>query len=261
MADGDAVPVAGSEEQKKLEILAVEVLCGFIETVQARQKEASKEAIDLGDLNAAMTVMINSGQIARVAQVALSGIGKELRDRWARHLRKDAFGRILCQPLAPLFVAGKVSRGVHHGVRHFARLVLGDELETALVAETEKLVATCTGPEGVDWDRLYRLGQPILWQFLVRLPAAFRHFDARLNHMLGILNTKSSHVALSANVVVRTGRALSTDIAGHPQALQMLQAWIGAVEALSEPERATMAAATGFAVSFDEMRAELDRGA
>lgn len=257
MADGDAVPVAGSEEQKKLEILAVEVLCGFIETVQARQKDGGG-AIQLGDLNAAMTEMINNGRIAKIAQVALAGIGQELRHRWARLLRRDAFGRVLCEPLSGLFEAGKVPRSVHHGVRHFARMVLGEELEAALVKEAAALMATCTGPEGVDWNRFYRLAQPIWWQFVVRLPAAFRHFDARLNHFLGILNTNTGQVSLSANVVVKTGRAMGADIVGPAQVRLMLSAWIATVDALGEAERATMAAATGFSVAFDDLRAELD---
>ncbi|MBI3506083.1 MAG: hypothetical protein HY059_14680 [Proteobacteria bacterium] len=257
MADGDAVPVAGSEEQKKLEILAVEVLCGFIETVQARQKDAA-DPIALGDLNAAMTEMMNNGRIAKIAQVALAGIGQELRHRWARLLRKDAFGRLLCEPLSQLFEDEKVPRSVHHGVRHFARMVLGEELEAALVKETATLLATCTGQEGVDWNRFYRLAQPIFWQFVVRLPAAFRHFDARLNHFLGILNTKTGQVSVSANVVVKTGRALSADIVGPAQVRLMLSAWLATVDALTDAERATMATVTGFSVNFDELRAELD---
>jgi hypothetical protein len=257
MADGDAVPVAGSEEQKKLEILAVEVLCGFIETVQARQK-SDDDPVHLGDLNAAMTEMINNGRITKIAQVALAGIGQELRHRWARLLRRDAFGRVLCKPLAQLFEERKVPRSVHHGVRHFARMVLGEELEAALVKETTALMATCTERDGVDWDRLYRLAQPILWQFVVRLPAAFRHFDARLNHFLGILNTNTGQVSLSANVVVKTGRALGADIVGPAQVRLMLSAWLATVDALSDAERATMASVTGFSVAFDDLRAELD---
>lgn len=257
MADGDSVPVAGSEEQKKLEILAVEVLCGFIETVQARQK-ADADPIQLSDLNAAMTEMINSGRIAKIAEVALSGIGQGLRHRWARLLRKDAFGRLLCKPLAPLFEEGKVPRTVYHGVRHFARLVLGEELERALEKECDRIIAACTGRDGVDWEHFYRLAQPIYWQFAVRLPSAFRHFDARLGHLLGILNTKTGQVSLSANVVVKTGRALSTDIVGPAQVRLMLRAWLAPIDALGETERASMAAATGFSVSFDELRAELD---
>ena len=250
MADGDAVPVAGSEEQKKLEILAVEVLCGFIETVQARQKDDA-DPIALGDLNAAM-------RIAKIAQVALAGIGQELRHRWARLLRKDAFGRLLCEPLSQLFEDGKVPRSVHHGVRHFARMVLGEELEEALVKEAVTLLATCTDREGVDWNRFYGLARPILWQFVVRLPAAFRHFDARLNHFLGILNTKTGQVSVSANVVVKTGRALSADIVGPAQVRLMLSAWLATIDALSDAERAAMASVTGFSVSFDELRVELD---
>jgi hypothetical protein len=259
MADGDAVPVAGSEEQKKLEILAVEVLCGFIETVQARLKE--KDApLEIGDLNGAMAEMINNGRIAKIAQVALSGIGKELAERWARHLRKDPFGRILCRPLAPLFQDGRLPRGIHHGVRHFARLVLGEELEAALCREAENLAKTCTAVDGVDWDRFYRLAQPIWWQFAVRLPGAFRHFDARMSHMLGVLNTRTGQVSVSANVVVRTGRALAADIVGAPQARLILDAWLKSVENLSPAERASMASATGLVPAFEDLRAELDGG-
>jgi hypothetical protein len=257
MADGDAVPVAGSEEQKKLEILAVEVLCGFIETVQARQ-QSDDTPIQLSDLNLAMTEMINNGRIAKIAEVALSGIGQGLRHRWARLLRKDAFGRLLCEPLSGLFEEGKVPRSVHHGVRHFARLVLGEELERALEKECGKLVEACTEREGVDWDRFYKVAQPIYWQFAVRLPSAFRHFDARLSHLLGILNTNTGQVSLSANVVVKTGRAFRTDIVGPAQARLMLLAWLVPIDALGKAERASMAAATGFTVSFDDLRAELD---
>jgi hypothetical protein len=259
MADGEPALGAGSEEQKKLEILAVELLCGFIETVQARQTDKT-QPIALGELNAAMAEMINSGRIAKIASVALSGIGKELQERWARHLRKDPFGRILCRPLAELMVAGKLPRSVHHGVRHFARLVLGDELEQALVREAEELVKKCADESGVDWDRFYRLAQPIWWQLAVRLPAAFRHFDARMGHMLGILNTRSGQISLSANVVVRIGKSSSTDIVGPAQARLLLDAWLKSVENLDAAERAKMAAATGMAPSFEEMRAELDGG-
>lgn len=257
MTDGEAVPVAGSEEQKKLEVLAVEVLCGFIETVQARQS-SDDAPLQLADLNIAMSEMINNGRIAKIAEVALSGIGQGLRHRWARLLRKDAFGRLLCKPLSGLFEEGKVPRSVHHGVRHFARLVLGEELERALVKECDKIVVSCTDREGVDWERFYRVAQPIYWQFAVRLPSAFRHFDARLNHLLGILNTNTGQVSLSANVVVKTGRAISTDIVGPAQVRLMLRAWLASVEALGDAERASMAVATGFTVNFDDLRAELD---
>ncbi|MBI1244971.1 MAG: hypothetical protein GC202_08190 [Alphaproteobacteria bacterium] len=259
MADTESAPVSGSDELKKLEILAVEVLCGFIETVQARQK-SDGDPIELADLNLAMSEMINSGRVAKIAEVALSGLGQELRHRWARMLRKDAFGRLLCKPLSPLFEAGKVPRGVHHGIRHFARLVLGEELERALVIETDKIVAACTERDGVDWKRFYRTAQPIWWQFLVRLPAAFRHFDARLSHMLGILNTQTGQMSLSANVVVRTGRSASRDIVGPAQGRLILAAWLSTFDALSEAERATMAIATGFSVNFDDLRAELEPG-
>ena len=257
MADGDAVPVAGSEEQKKLEVLAVEVLCGFIETVQSRQK-SDDASLQLSDLNIAMSEMINNGRIAKIAEVALSGIGQGLRHRWARLLRKDAFGRLLCKPLSGLFEEGKVPRSVHHGVRHFARLVLGEELERALEKECGKIVDSCTEREGIDWERFYRVAQPIYWQFAVRLPSAFRHFDARLSHLLGILNTNTGQVSLSANVVVKTGRAFSTDIVGPAQVRLMLRAWLAPIDALSDAERASMATATGFTVNFDDLRVELD---
>lgn len=260
MADTQQAPVSGGEELKKLEILAVEVLCGFIETVQARLT-SDTDPIRLADLNLAMSEMINSGRVAKIAEVALTGLGQELRQRWARLLRKDAFGRLLCEPLSPLFEAGKVPREVHHGIRHFARLVLGEELERALVAETDKIVAACTERDGVDWKRFYRTAQPIWWQFLVRLPAAFRHFDARVNHMLGILNTQTGQVSLSANVVVRTGRGISRDLVGPAQVRLILSAWLATYDALAEAERATMAIATGFSANFDELRAELEGGA
>jgi hypothetical protein len=259
MADGDSVSGAGSEEQKKLEILAVEILCGFIETVQARHADKI-EPLQVGDLNAAMAEMINGGRIAKIARVALAGIGKELEGRWARHLRKDPFGRILCRPLGTLLAEEKLPRTVHYGVRHFARLVLGEELEHALVREAEDLAKKCAGESGVDWDRFYRLAQPIWWQFAVRLPAAFRHFDARLNHMLGILNMRSGQISLSANVVVRTGKSASTDIVDLAQARLVLDAWLASVENLDEADRAKMAAATGMVPSFEELRAELDGG-
>ncbi|MCZ8310162.1 MAG: hypothetical protein ACK5U4_02370 [Rhodospirillales bacterium] len=259
MADGDSVSGAGSEEQKKLEILAVEILCGFIETVQARQADKT-EPLQVGDLNAAMAEMINNGLIAKIARVALAGIGKELEGRWARHLRKDPFGRILFRPLSELLAEDKIPRTVHHGVRHFARLILGEELEQALVHEAEDLAKKCAGDGGVDWDRFYRLAQPIWWQFAVRLPAAFRHFDARLNHMVSILNMRSGQISLSANVVVRTGKPASTDIVGPAQARLMLDAWLKSVEVLEDADRAKMAAATGLVPSFEELRAELDDG-
>ncbi|MBL8806084.1 MAG: hypothetical protein JNN22_04480 [Rhodospirillales bacterium] len=259
MADTEAGPVSGSEELKKLEVLAVEVLCGFIETVQARLKTDS-DPIQLSDLNLAMSEMMNSGRISKIAEVALTGLGQELRHRWARLLRKDAFGRLLCKPLSPLFEAGKLPREIHHGIRHFARLILGEELERALVAETDKIVAACTERDGVDWKRFYRTAQPIWWQVLVRLPAAFRHFDARVNHMLGILNTQTGQVSLSANVVVRTGRGISRDLVGPAQIRLILAAWVATYDALGEAERATMTAATGFSVNFDELRAELGSG-
>jgi hypothetical protein len=260
MTDVDNVQVAGSEELKKLEILAVETLCGFIETVQARLPEDGAP-LTLADLNAAMQEMIGGGRIAKIAEVALTGLGQELRHRWARLLRKDAFGRILCEPLGPLFEAGKLPRGVHHGVRHFARMVLGEELEDALVAETQKLVEACTERDGVDWARFRRLSQPIWWQFVVRLPGAFRHFDARLGHLQGILNTRTGQVSISANVVVRTGRALSADLVGPAEVRVMLDSWLRTVEELPEAERAKIAAITGISADFAELRQDLDGGA
>jgi hypothetical protein len=260
MADGDAVPVESSEEQKKLEIFSVEVLCGFIETVQTRQADKTAP-IPPSELNAALAEMINGGRVAKIAEQALYGIGKNLRERWARQLRKDPFGRILMRPLSDFLVAEKLPRAIHHGVRHFARLVLGDELEQALRHEAEDLAKKCAGETGIDWVRFYRLSQPIWWQFAVRLPAAFRHFDARLAHMVNILNMRPGQVSLSANVVVRTGKAGSTDIVGTMHARMILDAWLKSIENLGDAERAKMASATGFVAAFEDLRAALDEGA
>jgi len=260
MADGDAVPVESSEEQKKLEIFSVEVLCGFIETVQTRQADKTAPILP-SELNAALAEMINGGRVAKIAEQALYGIGKNLRERWARQLRKDPFGRILMRPLSDFLVAEKLPRAIHHGVRHFARLVLGDELEQALRHEAEELAKKCAGETGIDWVRFYRLSQPIWWQFAVRLPAAFRHFDARLAHMVNILNMRPGQVSLSANVVVRTGKAGSTDIVGTMHARMILDAWLKSIENLGDAERAKMASATGFVAAFEDLRAALDEGA
>jgi hypothetical protein len=243
-------------ERRKLEGFGAELLLSFVERVIA--KHGGEDALGL---RREAREIVTGGGLGKIAGLAATAFENQRRQALLRKLRRDAFGRLVCKPLAPLFADGSVSRELVHGIRAFVRMLIGKEQEFAFSTAAHETWARMleANPEAT-WKSFYADPEmrAIWWRILATLPAAFRLFEARLDRMVIVLNTRQADVSLSASAYVHTSHRQTVDLAGESEALAILRAWVRTGLNLSAEDKRLFAAATGYPPDFEALAERLD---
>lgn len=243
-------------ERRKLEGFGAEILLSFVERVIAKH-----DGQDTLGLRREAREIVTGGNLTKIAGLAANAFENQRRQAVLRKLRRDAFGRLVCKPLSPLFEDGSVSRELVHGIRAFVRMLIGKEQEFALsmAAQATWKQMQIDNPD-VTWKQFYAHPdmRAIWWRILVTLPAAFRQFESRLGRMVLVLNTRAGDVALSGNAYVHTHHTQTVDLATESEALAILRAWVKTGLNLDAEEKRLFAAATGHTPDFDALAERLD---
>ncbi|MBN9495221.1 MAG: hypothetical protein J0H39_00585 [Alphaproteobacteria bacterium] len=243
-------------ERRKLEGFGAEILLSFVERVIAKH-----DGQDTLGLRREAREIVTGGNLTKIAGLAANAFENQRRQALLRKLRRDAFGRLVCKPIAPLFEDGSVSRELVHGIRAFIRMLIGKEQEFALsmAAQATWKQMQIDNPD-VTWKQFYAHPdmRAIWWRILVTLPAAFRQFESRLGRMVLVLNTRAGDVALSGNAYVHTHHAQTIDLATESEALAILRAWVKTGLGLDAEEKRQFAAATGHTPDFEALAERLD---
>lgn len=243
-------------ERRKLEGFGAEILLSFVERVIAKH-----DGQDTLGLRREAREIVTGGNLTKIAGLAANAFENQRRQALLRKLRRDAFGRLVCKPIAPLFEDGSVSRELVHGIRAFVRMLIGKEQEFALsmAAQATWKQMQIDNPD-VTWKQFYAHPdmRAIWWRILVTLPAAFRQFESRLSRMVMVLNTRAGDVALSGNAYVHTHHTQTVDLATESEALAILRAWVKTGLGLDAEEKRQFAAATGHTPDFEALAERLD---
>ncbi|MFM8800325.1 MAG: hypothetical protein ACKOEE_07175 [Tagaea sp.] len=245
-------------ERRKLEGFGAELLLSFVERVIA--KNGGEDALGL---RREAREIVTGGGLGKIAGLAANAFENQRRQALLRKLRRDAFGRLVCKPIAPLFEDGSVSRELVHGIRAFVRMLIGKEQEYvfATAVQTRWKAMQEANPD-VPWSAFYADPEirAVWWRILCTLPAAFRHFEARLDRMVMVLNTRQGDVALSGNAYLHTHHAHVVDLAGESEAIAILRAWVSTGLNLSDEDKRLYTAATGYPPDFEALAERLDLG-
>jgi hypothetical protein len=243
-------------ERRKLEGFGAEILLSFVERVIAKHNGQ-----DTLGLRREARDIVTGGNLTKIAGLAANAFENQRRQALLRKLRRDAFGRLVCKPIAPLFEDGSVSRELVHGIRAFVRMLIGKEQEFAfsMAAQATWKQMQIDNPD-VTWKQFYENAdmRAIWWRILGTLPAAFRHFESRLDRMVIVLNTRAGDVALSGNAYVHTHHTSTIDLASESEALAILRAWVKTGLNLSAEDKRLFAAATGHPPEFEALAERLD---
>lgn len=243
-------------ERRKLEGFGAEILLSFVERVIAKH-----DGQDTLNLRREAREIVTGGNLSKIAGLAANAFENQRRQALLRKLRRDAFGRLVCKPLTPLFEDGTLSRELVHGIRAFVRMLIGKEQEFAfsMAAQATWKQMQIDNPE-VTWKQYYANPEirAIWWRILVTLPAAFRQFEARLGRMVLVLNTRAGDVALAGNAYVHTHHSQTVDLATESEALAILRAWVKTGLNLTADEKRLFAAATGYPPDFEALAERLD---
>jgi len=243
-------------ERRKLEGFGAEILLSFVERVIAKH-----DGQDTLGLRREAREIVTGGNLTKIAGLAANAFENQRRQALLRKLRRDAFGRLVCKPIAPLFEDGSISRELVHGIRAFVRMLIGKEQEFALsmAAQATWKQMQIDNPD-VTWKQFYAHPdmRAIWWRILVTLPAAFRQFESRLSRMVMVLNTRAGDVALSGNAYVHTHHTQTVDLATESEALAILRAWVKTGLGLDAEEKRQFAAATGHTPDFEALAERLD---
>jgi hypothetical protein len=242
--------------RRNLEGFGAELLLSFVERVIA--KHGGEDSLGL---RREARDVVTGGGLGKIAGLAANAFENQRRQALLRKLRRDAFGRLVCKPLAPLFEDGSVSRELVHGIRAFVRMLIGKEQESALSIAAQDLWKRLleANPDST-WKAFYAHpeAKAIWWRILTTLPAAFRLFEARLERMVMVLNTRQGDVSLSASAYVHTPHGQIVDLAGESEALAILRAWVKTGLGLSAEDKRLYAAATGYPPDFEALAERLD---
>jgi hypothetical protein len=243
-------------ERRKLEGFGAEILLSFVERVIAKH-----DGQDTLGLRREAREIVTGGNLTKIAGLAANAFENQRRQALLRKLRRDAFGRLVCKPIAPLFEDGSISRELVHGIRAFVRMLIGKEQEFALsmAAQAAWKQMQIDNPDAT-WKQFYEHPdmRAIWWRILVTLPAAFRQFESRLSRMVLVLNARAGDVALSGNAYVHTHHAQIVDLATESEALAILRAWVKTGLNFDAEEKRQFAAATGHAPDFEALAERLD---
>lgn len=249
--------IADPEGQRRnLEGFGAELLLSFVERVIAKH-----EGEDPWGLRREAREIVTGGGLGKIAGLAATAFENQRRQALLRKLRRDAFGRMVCKPLTPLFVDGTVSRELVHGIRAFVRMLIGKEQEfAASLAAQARWKAMQEADPDVSWKAFYADPEmrAIWWRILATLPAAFRHFEARLDRMVMVLNTRQGDVSLSGGAYIHNPHGHTVDLAGESEALAILRAWVKTGLGLSAEDKRLYAAATGYPPDFEALAERLD---
>jgi hypothetical protein len=243
-------------ERRNLEGFGAELLLSFVERVVA--KHGGEDALGL---RREARDIVTGGGLSKIAGLASTAFENQRRQALLRKLRRDAFGRLVCKPLAPLFVDGSVSRELVHGIRAFVRMLIGKEQELAAsMAAQARWKAMQEADSDVSWQAFYADPEmrAIWWRILSTLPAAFRLFEARLDRMVIVLNTRAGDVSLSGGAYIHTPHRQTVDLAGESEALAILRAWVKTGLGLSAEDKRLFTAAAGYPPDFEALAERLD---
>jgi hypothetical protein len=261
MSDTQPVPtpadIADPEgERRNLEGFGAELLLSFVERVIA--KHGGEDSLGL---RREAREIVTGGGLGKIAGLAANAFENQRRQALLRKLRRDAFGRLVCKPLAPLFIDGTLSRELVHGIRAFVRMLIGKEQEfAASTAAQARWQAMQAADPDVSWKAFYDDPEmrAIWWRILATLPAAFRLFETRLDRMVLVLNTRQGDVSLSGGAYIHNPHRQTVDLAGESEALAILRAWVKTGLGLSAEDKRLYAAATGYPPEFEALAAQLD---
>jgi hypothetical protein len=243
-------------ERRNLEGFGAELLLSFVERAIAKHGGE-----DPWGLRKEAREIVTGGGLGKIAGLAATAFENQRRQALLRKLRRDAFGRLVCKPLAPLFAAGTLSRELVHGIRAFVRMLIGKEQEfAASMAAQARWKQMREADPDVSWKAIYADPdmRAIWWRILATLPAAFRHFEARLDRMVIVLNTRQGDVSLSGGAYIHNPHRQTVDLAGESEALAILRAWVVTGLGLSAEDKRLYAAATGYAPDFEALAERLD---
>lgn len=243
-------------ERRNLEGFGAELLLSFVERVIA--KHGGEDALGL---RREAREIVTGGGLGKIAGLAANAFENQRRQALLRKLRRDAFGRLVCKPLAPLFADGTLSRELVYGIRAFVRMLIGKEQESAAsAAALARWNAMQEADPDVSWKAFYADPEmrAIWWRILSTLPAAFRLFEARLDRMVMVLNTRQGDVSLSGSAYVHHPHGNIVDLAGESEALAILRAWVKTGLGLSAEDKRLYAAATGYPPDFEALAERLD---
>jgi hypothetical protein len=243
-------------ERRNLEGFGAELLLSFVERVIAKHGGE-----DSWGLRREAREIVTGGGLGKIAGLAATAFENQRRQALLRKLRRDAFGRLVCKPLTPLFVDGTVSRELVHGIRAFVRMLIGKEQEfAASTAAQARWKAMQEADPDVAWKAFYADPEmrAIWWRILATLPAAFRHFESRLDRMVLVLNTRQGDVSLSGGAYIHTTHRQTVDLAGESEAIAILRAWVKTGLGLTAEDKRQFAAATGYPPDFEALAERLD---
>jgi hypothetical protein len=242
--------------RRNLEGFGAELLLSFVERVIA--KHGGEDSLGL---RREAREIVTGGGLSKISGLAATAFENQRRQALLRKLRRDSFGRLVCKSLAPLFVDGTLSRELVHGIRAFVRMLIGKEQEyAASVAAQARWQAMQAADPDVTWKAFYDDPEmrAIWWRILTTLPAAFRLFEARLERMVMVLNTRQGDVSLSGGAYIHNPHRQTVDLAGESEALAILRAWVKTGLGLSAEDKRLYAAATGYPPDFEALAERLD---
>lgn len=119
--------------------------------------------------------------------------------------RTNFFGRLMLEPLSESFDSGELMRECIPNIFSFFHLAMGDEVKVLNERCAEIVIGLREGlKEEFTWDAFFENtdAKTMRWRALVRIARSFRHWDARVDWFIQLMQYDPSSVSRGSNAFV-----------------------------------------------------------
>ncbi|MCA1940578.1 MAG: hypothetical protein LDL26_06225 [Caenispirillum bisanense] len=240
--------------EKYLRRMTGQILDALVASVLAKAKGGT---VDVATLRSVAEALKSNPEFDTFYGHAYEHLVEAIEKDSRIEMRRNALGRLMIHPLAPLFNDERLDRSILPNLFHFLQLSLGEQLEhyAEACADIVQMLKLEKG-EDFEWDTFYAhpdaraIQAKVLWT----IAKAFKNFDARREWFVKLMQYHPSSISLGAHMFIPVPKPVGNEAPapfGRAEFCTLFQALFAPLHDLPAAERANLHSALD---DFDQKR-------
>lgn len=197
--------------EKYLRRMTGQILDALVASVVPQAKGGH---VDLATLRSVAEALKSNPEFDAFYAAAYQHLADAIEKDSRIEMRRNALGRLMIHPLAPLFNDGQLDRSILPNLFHFLQLSLGEQLEHYAEACNDIVqVMKLEQGDAFEWDTFYarRDVRAIQAKVLWTIVKAFKNFDARREWFVKLMQYHPSSISLGAHMFIPVPKPVGSE--------------------------------------------------